>query len=148
MDNDNIVFAGKFNTLDDNTLLKQIRGSNSSKNATDIEFDQLIPLKHAGWSSQGSLEHSSLICPSDDSDGWFQEGTATGDFTVSLLTDLRPSKLRIYNAFDSDYQVSLFRIITSPANGIMNLTYLDPQTGELSYCDAWCPLLSLSLIHI
>lgn len=142
LDNDNIVFAGKFNTLDDNTLLKQIRGSNSSKNATDIEFDQLIPLKHAGWSSQGSLEHSSLICPSEDSDGWFQEGTTTGDFTVSLLTELRPSKLRIYNAFDSDYQVSLFRIITSPANGIMNLTYLDPQTGELSYCDAWCPLLS------
>ena len=24
----------------------------------------------------------------------------------------------------------------------MNLTYIDPATNELAYCDAWCPLLN------
>lgn len=142
LNDDNILFAGKFNTLDDEQLLKASNNTDS-QNTTLAEYSQIVSLKHGEWSSQGSLDSNNMICPlSSDQDGWTLSGSTSGSFSLSLAHTVIPNKIRIYNSLSADDQISLFRVITSPADGIMNLTYLDPSTGELETCDAWCPLLS------
>lgn len=51
-----------------------------------------------------------------------------------------PTKLRVYNTVGDERGTKTFRLTARPLNGIMNLTYTDPVTGEDIYCDARCPL--------
>jgi hypothetical protein len=131
-----IVFGGTFDTLGLPELLSAFY--NSSNIA--IESDQLVSLRFASFSSSDdSSTPDVLACPNGEE--WSVPGTS-GTLNIDLPFEVIPSKIRIYNSAQLDSQVSLFRLITAPANGIMNLTYIDPSTGELAYCDAWCPLLS------
>lgn len=136
---DNIVFGGQFDTLGLSGLLSQ---SSNQSNIT-IETDQLVSLRSANFSSANPAGETSdpsvLMCP--DGEEWSIAST-TATLEIGLPYDVLPSKIRIYNSADADSQISIFRLITSPANGIMNLTYVDPSTGELAVCDAWCPLLA------
>lgn len=141
LDNSNILFAGNFSTVDNTQQLNNINVSNTS-NTSVPELGHQISLQSAAWVSDGTLDKSAIKCPSTESTGWLQTGSTQGQFELYMPEETRPSKLRVFNARDSDEQVSLFRIVTTPSNGIMNLTYLDPTTGELASCDAWCPLLS------
>lgn len=59
------------------------------------------------------------------------------------MKGVTPTKARLYNN-DGDNSVHFFRIYSYPNNGIMNLSYIDPSTNEIAYCDAWCPLLKVS----
>lgn len=134
----NIVFGGQFNTLGLPELISQ---SFNETNST-IETDQIVSLRHANLSSSdGSSNPEVLICPAGEE--WTVSGSSA-TLNIQLPFTVIPSKLRIYNSANVNYEISMFRLITSPTNGIMNLTYVDPQTGELSFCDAWCPLLSSS----
>ncbi|CUS22537.1 LAQU0S06e00276g1_1 [Lachancea quebecensis] len=141
-DNSNMLFAGNFSTIDVTQQLNNISNSNTS-NSSVPELGHQVSLQSASWVTGGTLDTSAIICPSSESAlGWLQTDSTQGQFEINMQQETRPSKLRIYNADNSDEQVSLFRIVTTPSNGIMNLTYLDPATGELASCDAWCPLLS------
>lgn len=142
LDNDNVLFAGEFYELDAVSLLRRQTASNSSisRNLTDIELGLAIPLQNANWTyGQSQFNSSSFICPNPDKESWLQSGT-TGSLECTLPQENTPNKVRIYNSPVENDQVSLFRIITNPSQGIMNLTYVDPETGELRYCDAFCPL--------
>lgn len=48
----------------------------------------------------------------------------------------------MYNTFYEGRGTKEFRFVAEPINGILNLTYTDPTTGQQSYCDARCPLSS------
>ena len=145
LDNENILFAGEFQNIQNSTLLRQLsNGSNgtSHKDIADLQFDQSVSLKLSSVIG-GNVQQDALFCPSSgDSNGWLVSGSVPSSLQINLKNEIRPSKVRIYNSLDQDSEVSLFRIITSPSNGIMNLTYLDPSSGEIKQCDAWCPLLS------
>ncbi|SCU87286.1 LAFA_0E05820g1_1 [Lachancea sp. 'fantastica'] len=137
-----LFFAGNFSTLENSKAIMNSSNSSSS-NVTVPELSTPLSLKTAEWNSTGSLQKDQLICPSSSSSaGWLQSDSSQGEFDVTLAAKTKLSKVRLYNSPVDDEQVSLFRILTSPSNGIMNLTYLDPSTGQLSYCDAWCPLYS------
>lgn len=141
LDDNNILFAGNFSTIDEKSALNSTLGINSTSDSAP-ELSHKIPLKTAKWTSDGSLQKDDLVCPSNSAtSAWLGTGT-TGQFELSIAHTIRPSKLRLHNARTLDEEVSLFRVITTPSNGIMNLTYLDPSSGELRTCDAWCPLLS------
>ncbi|KAH3664378.1 hypothetical protein WICMUC_005763 [Wickerhamomyces mucosus] len=142
--NSRIVFGGKFSTLGLPGLLSQT----SNVSNTSIETDQLVSLRHASFSSSNdaSVPDFTLSC-STDTNLWSIDDSSSGTFNIELPFTIYPSKIRVYNAIEEQEQISLFRILTSPANGIMNLSYVDPNTNELSYCDAWCPLLNSSSLQ-
>ncbi|KAH3668164.1 hypothetical protein OGAPHI_001918 [Ogataea philodendri] len=130
--NNSIIFGGQFDSIGNSRLL-----STNSTNSTIVDPDQLISLKYAQISSSSDSDPNSIVCPSESSE-WLAQKHDT--WSAELPNSVQPSKIRLYN-LPGDDGVSLFRITTSPANGIMNLSYIDPQSLETSYCDAWCPLL-------
>lgn len=140
LDPDNILFVGKFDKLDNQSMLSI--NSSQSNNTETIEVNQIVPLQMATWNtdSTGSFDSSSFICPDSQKTAWSVPST-TGSLECSLPYEVFPKKLRIYNSPEENSGISLFRIITKPSNGIMNMTYVDPSSGELSHCDAFCPLL-------
>ena len=143
LNDDNILFAGEFSTLGNNTYLtlKNDNNNNSSVNLTSIELGPLVSLKASTWTTgaSGELDPSNLICPNNQKESWVQSGNS-GSLTVNLPYDITPAKIRLFNSINSDNEVSVFRITTNPSNSILNLTYIDPLSGELTYCDAFCPL--------
>lgn len=149
IDSDNILFTGKFNTIESISLLM---GNGSNPNSFDdrnvlTQLGQIISLKDAIWHvTGGELNSTKLMCPSNSLDAWTFSGTS-----ASLRCDLPFSKsinkLRLYNSHTHGNEVSAFRIITYPSNGIMNLTYLDPVDGVLKSCDQFCPMYSKSILN-
>lgn len=148
LDSENILFAGYFQNFDNSTLLSSMtNGSNingtSSSDLLDIQLDQSVPLKLSSILGSG-ISQEDLLCPaSSEGNGWFVANTKSSTLQFDLKNEIYPSKIRIYNSLEEDSQVSMFRLVTLPTNGIMNMTYLDPSNGQLTQCDAWCPLLSL-----
>ncbi|CAL9738323.1 bud site selection protein Rax2p [Monosporozyma servazzii] len=143
LDNDNILFAGQFNTLNDKSFLNTTNASNNS-----FPFNPIIPLDYATWdTSSGSVSADSLTCSvSSSTDGWSANGI-DNQLKCTIPFDVTPSKIRIYNSNNNDTAVSLFRILTYPAGSIMNMTYIDPISGKLSQCDAFCPLYVTSVLE-
>ncbi|SGZ46790.1 CIC11C00000003686 [Sungouiella intermedia] len=147
-----IIFGGSFDTLGlpellthNITLNLTSLNSTNSTNSSLISAEQVVSLKHATISNVngGSGSDSSLICPSNDVTWSVQDGEG-GQWLAELPLGMRgisPTKIRLYVPNDSSDGIRLFRLYTYPNNGIMNLTYVDPSTNELAYCDAWCPLL-------
>lgn len=145
-----IVFGGAFDTLGFPELLMHNMTYNvSADNVTNsslISAEQLVSLKYATFSSTNgasSNNDASLACPSN-SNTWSLQDNNGGQWAVELpnaMKGLVPTKVRIYLPDDSTNGIKNFRIYTYPNNGIMNLTYVDPSTNELAYCDAWCPLM-------
>lgn len=143
LDDDNILFAGSFSSLDDPSLLQTVvQNMSLSSNVTQIELGQLISLQYATWKYQGSsFNESTFVCQESDTESWFQEGTS-GTLECALPYQVLPNKVRIYNSPNENNEISLFRITTTPSDSIMNLTYVDPLSGELGFCDAFCPLFN------
>lgn len=145
-----IIFGGAFDTLGLPELLMHNMTYNvSADNTTNsslISAEQLVSLKHATFSSTNGApgnNDASLACPSN-ANTWSLQDNSGGQWAVELpnsMKGLTPTKVRIYLPDDSSNGIQTFRIYTYPNNGIMNLTYVDPNTNELAYCDAWCPLL-------
>lgn len=146
LNDDNILFAGKFYTLDDSSILTtsstNTTNASSTLNATTLELGQRIPLRYASWDSQGSttFESSYLVCPDTSKDAWLYPGTS-GSLVCTLPYEVAPTKIRLYNSPNSDNDISLFQILTNPSGSIMNLTYLDPISGELQSCDEFVPYI-------
>ncbi|GCE99963.1 hypothetical protein ZYGM_002345 [Zygosaccharomyces mellis] len=144
LDGDNILFAGEFCQLDDARLLEyhNLNSHNSShkSNWTEVELGSAIPLQNVNWTSGDShFDAGNFICPDPSQESWLHSG-ASGSLSCSLPQEITPYKIRIYNSPVMDNEISLFRILAGPTRGIMNLTYVDPDAGELRYCDAFCPL--------
>lgn len=136
----NMLISGQFNSIT----------NISAENTNTTVYDGLpVTLYEANWQSTGNIEPSNLICPSDDytDNAWSINNSTRGEFIIDLKYDITPTKLRFYNSEDLDSAVSLFRVVTYPAGGIMNMTYLDSSTNKLATCDAFCPLYSLSTLQ-
>ncbi|CAK7905831.1 bud site selection protein Rax2p [[Candida] anglica] len=152
VDNGSIVFGGEFNTLGLKDLLTHNSTSNNTipRNMTNtslITAEQVVSLKHGIFSSVNAASQgteSEMVCPSTAQD-WSLGNDEGGQWLVELpdeMKGLTPTKVRLYTPTSGDDGVQLFRIYSYPNNGIMNLSYIDPETNELSYCDAWCPLVT------
>lgn len=150
-----IVFGGDFNTLGLSDLLAQNVSSNSTlrhhKNTNDTSLEtaeQIISIKYGTFSNtngDSSNDDSSIICPSNNNK-WSLQPDVGGQWAVELPNEVKgvyPTKARLYVPDDED-SVQLFRIYSYPNNGIMNLSYIDPDTNDIAYCDAWCPMKKAS----
>lgn len=152
-DEGSIIFGGSFNTLGLEQLLMHnisfLSNSTNSTNSTNtslIAAEQVVSLKLATFTNVNGAsgnDDSAVICPSND-DVWSLEASSGGQWAAELplgMRDITPTKVRIYVPQSGSDGIQTFRIYTYPNNGIMNLTYVNPETNELSYCDASCPLL-------
>ncbi|KAK6203196.1 cortical protein marker for cell polarity-domain-containing protein, partial [Scheffersomyces amazonensis] len=148
-----IIFGGKFNTLGLSNLLLHNTTSNSSKislnetsNGSIITAEQLISLRHGIFTNVNGVpnqDESSIICPSNGNT-FSIDPNQGGEWLVELPDEMKgitPTKARLYIP-PGDNGIKLFRIYSYPNNGIMNLSYIDPSTNEITFCDAWCPLLT------
>lgn len=150
--NDIILFSGKFSTLDNdeilhlqyNTTEHQSLSQILAQNASSFELEQQISLLYSSWNSTPSsatVNSGSLSCLSPDTDSWFVPETS-GILALNLPIYVTPSKLRIYNSPNEDNDVATFRITPNNPDSILNLTYVDPEDGEVKFCDAFCPLFN------
>ncbi|CCG84017.1 protein of unknown function [Taphrina deformans PYCC 5710] len=132
-----ILFGGQFDSL-------------SGETASSLNEAQQVNLQTAYINSPNSYaiypgfsEPSAIICPSgDDGEGntWLLADNSAGSWSASTNFTFRPISFRIYNTHLDGRGTREFRFIAQPVNGILNLTYTDPSTGEQAYCDSRCPL--------
>ncbi|ODV78210.1 uncharacterized protein CANTADRAFT_91632 [Suhomyces tanzawaensis NRRL Y-17324] len=154
-DQGSIIFGGKFDTLGLKNLLVHNSTTNSSRlnntnstNTSLINAEQVISLRHGIFSNtngDGSAPDSSLICPLKSVE-WSLNPGQGGQWAVELPDEMKgitPTKARIYIPPGPD-GTKTFRIYSYPNNGIMNLSYVNPENNEIEFCDAWCPLIALS----
>ncbi|KAK9467825.1 cortical protein marker for cell polarity-domain-containing protein [Lipomyces arxii] len=140
-----IVFGGRFDGIEDST---------STLTEANIERQlQLVNIRSANVSAVGSSSSSyygnpeSIVCPANVSrerTSWLVEDGQQGVWTASFPYDIQPTRMRLYNAIADGRGTRLFRFVAHPINGILNLTYTDPETGDKAYCDAWCPLSNIT----
>lgn len=151
-----IIFGGAFDTLGVPELLMHnvsrlvaVANHTNSTNTSLVSAEQLVSLKHAAFTSiNAASDASALICPSLSR--WTLNAASGGQWLATLPQEMRgvyPTKVRLYLAAGASDGVQSFRIYTYPNDGIMNLTYVDPQTNTLAYCDAACPLLLASSLE-
>lgn len=153
-DIDSIIFGGSFYTIGYPDLLN-ITYNSTEKNytiirnsSTVIDISQKIPISAADVSATSGDNYQSIICPTtDSSSGWILPDGSTGSWSAILQSDAIPAKIRLYNSNSDSNYVQYFRVQTYPANGIMNLTYVDPSDFQIKYCDAYCPLSSASTLQ-
>jgi len=137
--NDNIIFGGEFNGLGGNATV-------ATENNT-----QIIPIAHANISAQtssglpGFTEPTDIVCKSNfettgSGSTWLLSDRAPGFWKAEFGFGFRPTKLRLFNTDYEGRGTKTFRYTALPDGGIMNLTYTDPSTGRMAYCDARCPL--------
>ncbi|EGW32505.1 uncharacterized protein SPAPADRAFT_55941 [Spathaspora passalidarum NRRL Y-27907] len=139
--NGSIIFAGQFNKLGISL--------NTSNTTGLIQAEQIVSLKHASFTNVNAQtqDGSVLICPLTNV--WNVVPDQGAEWSVEFpqeMQGINPTKARLYIP-TTENSVKLFRIYSFPANGIMNLSYIDPETNELAFCDAWCPLTSFTNLN-
>ena len=136
--NGHIVFGGSFNGLGNSTL------------PTGSTGKQVINLVTANITSgattatTGYSNPQNILCPSDGTSRpgstWLLEDNTPGYWRAQTLFGFQPRKLRMWNTDQDGRGVKTFRFTAQPINGIMNLTYTDPSSGQTIACDATCHL--------
>lgn len=140
--NGHIVFGGSFTGL----------GNISSFAFTDPQT-QVINLGTANVTAQGNTTRQGLgdprniLCPTNSSDGstsFLLADNTPGSWRADLAFGFEPTKLRLWNTQQEGRGTKTWRFTALPINGIMNFTYIDPETGDRAFCDARCPLFQNS----
>lgn len=126
-----IIFGGSFSGLQNSSLL----GTNGTVGEQLVSFNSVTAYGNNGESGQDA---DAPLCPSGD--GWRVIENAQGSWGVTLNFTFNPTRMRLYNLNDDTNGVKTFRLMSYPSNGIMNLTYVDPSSGQTVACDAWCTL--------
>lgn len=160
-DDGSLIFAGHFNSLGDvnllrhsysnHTIIHHNHTTNISNTSIVVDPENVVSLRYAQISSVNTDSSNSddpalIICPENRAN-WILNGQSVGSWSASLPFQVYPSKVRLFNSLRENSGVEYFRIITSPTNGIMNMSYVNPVTHATSYCDAWCPLLNVTYLE-
>ena len=144
---DSIIFGGMFDNIGYSNLLnitynETITNNTFYRNTSSlIDLSQKILISSSQVSATDGENYQNIICPQDDlSNAWILPNNEIGSWSAVLNDEINPSKIRLYNADSNNDGVKSFRVITYPANGIMNMSYIDPSDLSIKYCDAFCPL--------
>ncbi|KAG9300601.1 hypothetical protein G9A89_005201 [Geosiphon pyriformis] len=137
-ENNTFYFGGIF----DATSNGEYGGLNNSQ---PINLQTSLITSGNGALNAGFNDPSLLAC-SGSSDGpnntWLLNDGIPGFIRVEFPAYTTPSSIEIRNtAFDGRGTKS-FRILSTPENGIFNLSYVDPNTKTEKYCINSCPLIS------
>ncbi|WYZ34993.1 hypothetical protein EsH8_I_001269 [Colletotrichum jinshuiense] len=141
--NGHIVFGGSFTGL----------GNTSTPSTPD---GQVINLSSANITSASSTSTTgfsdprNIICKTDGVDGsgntWLLRDNSAGFWQAAFGFGFQPTKLRLWNTHQDGRGTKTFRFTALPLGGILNMTYLDPATGQNASCTSECPLSSNSSV--
>ncbi|PHH92346.1 hypothetical protein CDD83_7834 [Cordyceps sp. RAO-2017] len=134
--NGHIVFGGNFTGL----------GNASAPSRPDVQTINLSTANITATntaSTDGFSDPNSIVC-ADGAGGaghtWLLQDQTPGTWGASFGFGFEPTKLRLWNARQDGRGTKTFRFLAFPINGIMNLTYVDPTTGQNTTCTSECPL--------
>ncbi|KAL1954822.1 hypothetical protein VTO42DRAFT_552 [Malbranchea cinnamomea] len=132
-----IIFGGSFDGLGNTT-------SPSLRDQQTINLETAEITSSTSSSTPGFGDPRNVICKSDGQDGpdktWLLADNAPGFWRADMRFGFRPTKLRLWNTHLDGRGTKTFRFTALPDNGILNLTYTDPNSGDIVACDARCPL--------
>lgn len=128
-----IIFGGAFTSLGNSSLPIVKHAQTINLVSTNITTRQTTDLV-------GFNNPSSIVCSSDTGSQWLLRDGQKGSWTANFKFGFNPTKLRLRNADFEGRGTKIFRFTAFPLSGIMNLTYVDPQTNATKFCDAWCEL--------
>ncbi|KAK6813737.1 hypothetical protein RU639_010306 [Aspergillus parasiticus] len=133
---DHVIFGGSFDGIGNST--------SSKKNEQIINLQNATISSDAVSSRSGYSDPRNIICQTSGEDGegktWLLEDNSPGFWRADMRFGYNPTKIRIYNTHFEGRGTKTFLLRRLPDNGIMNLTYTDPDTAKDVYCDQDCSL--------
>ncbi|KAL4916524.1 cortical protein marker for cell polarity-domain-containing protein [Aspergillus aurantiobrunneus] len=135
-DDGHIIFGGSFDGTGNSTSSKKIEQAINLSNAT---------ISSSTTSTRSGLtDPRNIVCQTGGDGGegetWLLADYAQGYWRADMRYTFNPSKLRVYNTHFEGRGTKSFLFRRLPDNGIMNMTYTDPTTGDDVSCDQYCPL--------
>lgn len=133
----NIVFGGQFSGLGNATT-------------PEVSDQQIVNLGGGTITAEGSTttagysDPSNIVCKSGEPEGpgntWLLADNRQGFWDGAFGFGFIPTKMRLYNAAQDGRGTKTFYFEEMNSGGILNLTYVDPATGEEKSCIQACPL--------
>ncbi|KAL2867133.1 putative cellular morphogenesis protein (Rax2) [Aspergillus lucknowensis] len=134
--NGHIIFGGSFDGIGNST--------SSKKNEQVVNLQDATISSDTTSTRSGLTDPRNIICHTSGAEGegntWLLADYGQGYWRADMRFNFHPSKLRLYNTHFEGRGTKSFLFRALPDNGIMNLTYTDPDTGDDLTCDQYCPL--------
>ncbi|KAI0400515.1 cellular morphogenesis protein [Xylaria palmicola] len=135
--NGHIIFGGSFTGLGNASTPGIPDAQTVNLNAANLSTYQ-------GSTAAGFSDPKNVICNAGGTDGpsktWLLEDNVPGNWAASFGFGFQPTKLRLRNTHQDGRGTRAWMFTAQPNNGIMNFTYIDPETGKNMSCTNQCPL--------
>ncbi|KAF5239781.1 hypothetical protein FANTH_9821 [Fusarium anthophilum] len=128
--NGHIIFGGTFTGL----------GNSSTPNSSSSQVINLSTANVTDENGSSGTDPKDIICPGSSSTPWLLQEDTPGYWEAGFSFGFAPTKLRLRNTRQDGRGTKTFRFLAYPINGIMNLTYVDPESGNNVTCTSECPL--------
>ncbi|KAF9766169.1 hypothetical protein IL306_001448 [Fusarium sp. DS 682] len=128
--NGHIIFGGTFTGL----------GNSSTLNESASQVINLSTANITDENGSSGTDPKDIVCPSSSSNPWLLQDGTPGYWEAGFSFGFAPTKLRLRNTRRDGRGTKTFRFLAYPINGIMNLTYVDPDSGNNVTCTSECPL--------
>lgn len=135
--NDHIVFGGSFTGLGNMT-------SPSNSEGQVINLSSANITSGSSTDADGFSDPRNIVCKTEGTDGsgnsWLLQDNTPGFWEASFGFGFEPTKLRLWNTRQDGRGTATWRFTAFPINGILNMTYVDPESGQNASCTNQCPL--------
>ncbi|KAJ4249393.1 hypothetical protein NW762_012244 [Fusarium torreyae] len=128
--NGHIIFGGTFTGL----------GNSSAPNESTSQVINLSTANITDENGSSRTDPEDIVCPGSSSSPWLLQDNTPGYWEADFGFGFAPTKLRLRNTRQDGRGTKTFRFLAYPINGIMNLTYVDPDSGDNVTCTSECPL--------
>ncbi|KAF4455153.1 hypothetical protein F53441_2473 [Fusarium austroafricanum] len=128
--NGHIIFGGTFTGL----------GNSSTPNESASQVINLSSANITDENGSSRTDPKDIVCPGSSSSPWLLQDNTPGYWEADFSFGFAPTKLRLRNTRQDGRGTKTFRFLAYPIDGIMNLTYVDPDSGNNVTCTSECPL--------
>ncbi|KAG4261069.1 hypothetical protein FPRO03_12076 [Fusarium proliferatum] len=128
--NGHIIFGGTFTGL----------GNSSTPNSSSSQVINLSTANITDENGSSGTDPKDIVCPGSSSTPWLLQDDTPGYWEADFSFGFAPTKLRLRNTRQDGRGTKTFRFLAYPINGIMNLTYVDSESGNNITCTSECPL--------
>jgi hypothetical protein len=128
--NGHIIFGGTFTGL----------GNSSAPSQSASQVINLSTANITDDNGSSETDPKDIVCPGSKSSPWLLQDNTAGYWEADFGFGFAPTKLRLRNTQQDGRGTKTFRFVAYPIDGIMNLTYVDPDSGNNVTCTSECPL--------
>ncbi|KAI9784157.1 MAG: hypothetical protein M1839_002662 [Geoglossum umbratile] len=137
--NGHVIFGGSFDGFGNTT-------TPGKKDQQDVNIGSATISAGSSTTKGDFSDPRNIVCKTSGQDGpgntWLLSDSQPGYWRAEFKFGFIPTKLRLWNTHLNGRGTKTFRFTALPINGIMNLTFTDPETNQNATCDARCPLSS------